>query len=135
MNEVKNFLVEITECNSVPKWIKIKANLILEEKSISKKSFLTGEEMLRLGLDYFGVKEDFFIKKNRKRYVVEKKHLIRYALYLNGVSFEDIAKLLYCDRTTTYNSLKYIRDVTSVDTDFRNEVDNFLNFLEVSKIK
>ena len=135
MTEIETFLNEISESNSVPKWVKIKAKLILENKSISNKTFLTGEEMLKLSLEYFGVNDDIFIKKNRKRIVVEKKHLIRYGLYVNGISFENIAKLINCDRTTTYNSLKYIRDVSSVDFGFRNEVDDFLNYLEVNKIK
>lgn len=135
MSEVETFLTEIKNCESVPKWVKIKAKLILEHKSIAKKTFLTGEEMVSISKEYFGIKEDFFYKKDRRRRIVETKHLIRYGLYVNGVSFEDIAKLANCDRTTTYNSIKYIRDVSSVEPDFRNEVDNFLNYLEVHKIK
>lgn len=134
MNEVKLFLKEIAECNSVPKWVKIKADLLLKEKSISNKTFLTGEELLKVSMEYFEINYEFFIKKDRKRTIVEKKHLIRYGLYLNGVSFEDIAKLMNCDRTTTYNSLNFVKDVSSVDDGFRNEVDNYLNFLEVKKI-
>lgn len=135
MTEVETFLMEITECHSIPKWVKIKAQLILQQRSISSKSFLTGEEMLTLSKEYFGIDQGFFYKKGRQRKVVETKHLIRYALYVNGVSFDDIAKLINCDRTTTYNSIKYIREVSSVDIGFRDEVDNFLNYIEVSKIK
>lgn len=134
MSEVKLFLQEIAESQSVPKWVQIKASLLLEEKSISNKCFLTGEELLSASIEYFKLPKDFMEDNSRKKTLVEKKHLIRYALYLNGLSFEQIAKLINCDRTTTYNSLKFIKDVTSVDADFRNEVDNYLNYLEVKKI-
>lgn len=134
MSQIKNFLEEICEIPSVPKWVQIKAKLILEEKDLSK-TFLTPEEMLNFSSEYFGESNGFFREKSRGRGLVEKKHMIRYALHLNGVSFEKIGDLMDCDRTTTYNSIRVIRDVSSVDDDFKNQVDNFLYFLEVKKIK
>jgi len=84
------------------------------------------EEILELSYEYFQVTDKIFKPKFRNDY----KHLVRYAMYLNGITNEEIAEVTNTDRTTIYHSIDFIETVSSVDKELKKTLDDYLNFLK-----
>jgi chromosomal replication initiation ATPase DnaA len=134
MTNLFEFLTEIVNSNSVPRWISLKAKLLLENKELRSLSQLTADKIMELTEEYYGQKNDWIWRKNRIRAIMDRKHILRYALFKNGVKKDDIASMVKCDRTTVIHSIYVVEQVSSVDDDFRNKVEDFLLFLEAKKL-
>jgi hypothetical protein len=117
------FLEEITLTKRyLPTWIRQKAKWLLEGR------FVDLEDLMDRSFNYFQV--DMRIFKSKKRKDSDIKHLIRYALYIYGIPYEDIGEYTNSDRTNIYHSIEFVENVTSVDKDYKKDLDDFLEYLK-----
>lgn len=84
------------------------------------------EELLELSYQHFGVNEKIFKPWFRNDY----KHLVRYAMSVYGVPFEEIAEITNTDRTTIYHSIDFVEKVSSVDLSLKKTLEKYLDFLK-----
>ena len=140
-NELKLFLQQIKSNNYVPDWIKIKAVYFLKDEISKIDVHSNYQEILDKSFKYFNINEFHYFSRFRNRNLpkfrnlnmIEIKHMIRYALYLHNVPFEKIAQINKCHRTTIYNSLAFIENVSETEPEFSNKLKTYLNYLSYEK--
>ena len=134
MNEIEEFLKQIESSTNTPRWIREKAKLLLANKSIDYKRKMTADNIIDISCEYFGMDKEWIAKRDQRKEIIERKHFLRYALFINEFSHDYISKIFKCDRSTIYNSIEVVDDISSVDETFKGRLDDYIQYLEIRKI-
>lgn len=95
------------------------------------KKVISPSDIIIKGCDYFGLTKKQLIEKNRKRELVNARHMIIHLLCKNTIyKLSYIAKLMgFADHSTIIHSRDKARDLIEVDTAYRNEYEELRRFI------